>query len=217
MMKFGVRVAIGAIIGLALAVALPLLLGPWWVGALAGGLIGPLAFLATFFLWSADRLDEGYEQVLFDRPNTLVSVVMLVAFAGLAFGAGFLGAGPSGPSPEEQAALAQMEESHAVLERLAGEFTLANEAATKGGDAGDLDADLDEARATRATLQAMEIPESLLPVKGNLQKAASGLENAFNALQKCAGGDGTACLDARVAHADAMRGLQLYAEAKAAF
>lgn len=216
MMKFGVRVAIGAIIGLALAVALPLLLESWWVGALAGGLLGPLAFLATFFIWSADRLDEGYEQVLFDRPNTTLSALMLVAFVGVAFGAGHLASGPAGPSPEEQAALAQMDQEHATLGRLAGEFTVASEARAKGGDPGDLDADLDEARATRAALQAMSVPEPLLEVKGNLQKAASGLENAFDALKKCAEGDNAACLDARIAHADAVRGLSLYEEAKAA-
>lgn len=212
MMKYGVRVALGVVVGLAFALGLTLWLGRWWVGALAGGLLGPVAFLATFFIWSADRPDEGYEQVLFDRPNTVLGGVMMVAFVGLAFGSGWLLSGPAGPTPEEAAALAQMDETHANLTRLAKEYGVAAEAVTKNGDPGDLDADLAQARDARVDLQAMEVPESLAERKAALEKGAKALEGAFAALARCAQGEAPACLDARIGYADATRGLQLYEE-----
>lgn len=217
MMKYGVRVALGAVLGLALSAGLAFWLGSWWIGALAGGLGGPVAFLATFFVWSADRPEEGYEQVLFDRPNTILGGVMLVALSGVAFGVGWIaGPGDAGLDPEEQAALARMDESHGELLRLSKEYATANEARSKGGDPGDLDADADAARDARVALQTLEAPESLAPLQESLLKSAKALEAAFEALKACAAGEEPECLDARIGHADAVRGMQAYAEEKSA-
>jgi hypothetical protein len=215
-MKYGLRVGIGVVLGAALAVGLTTWLDKWWIGALAGGLGGPLVFLATFFAWSADRPEEGYEQVLFDRPNTLLSGVMLVAFVGLAFGAGWLLSPAAGLSPEEQAALAQMDGSRALLGRLADNYAAANAAFIDGQAPGDLAPGLEEAKAAHAALAALEPPESLYGHKEPLLKAARAVEAAFDALGKCVGGDTSACLDARIGHADVVRGLQGYDEVRGA-
>jgi hypothetical protein len=202
-------VGVGVVLGAALAVGLTAWTGAWWMGALAGGLAGPLAFLATFFVWSADRPGEGYEQVLFDRPNTVLSGVMLVAFAGLAFGAGWLAA-PSGPSPGEQAALQQMDASRDGIAGLADAYSASNAAFIKGEAPGDLAPKLQEARDARAALAALEPPASLHGHKDPLLKAATAVEAAFDALGRCVGGDTAACLDARIGHADVVRGLDAY-------
>lgn len=216
-MKYGLRVGIGVVLGAALAVGLTAWLGTWWIGALAGGLGGPLAFLATFFIWSADRPEEGYEQVLFDRPNTVLSGLLLVAFVALAYGTGALW--PSGPSlsPEEQAALAQMDESRGALAQLSNDYGAANDAFTKGEAPGDLAPKLQAAKDARAAVQAMQPPGSMADLKAALMKAASAVEGSFDALGKCVQGDTSACLDARIGHADVVRALQGYDELRAAY
>lgn len=213
-MKYGIRLALGVVVGTALAGGLAWFMQPWWLGAVAGGLFGPLVFLGTFFLWSADRPEEGYEQVLFDRPNTVLSVLMTLAFVGLAFGTTFLA---TGLSPEEQAALARMDGSGATLARLSEDFAAANDAFTKGESPGDLGPKLQEARDAKAAIDGIQASEALAPLKGSLLKAATALESAFDALGKCAAGDTTACLDARLGPVDAARGLQAYDEARAGF
>ncbi|HET6405262.1 MAG TPA: hypothetical protein VFH78_11495, partial [Candidatus Thermoplasmatota archaeon] len=80
MMPYWVRIALGAVLGLATALALWLLVGTPWVTATAASLLAAIGFLGSYFIWSADRLDEGYEQVLFDRPNTIVSAVLIATF-----------------------------------------------------------------------------------------------------------------------------------------
>lgn len=216
MMKYGVRVVLGVLVGLALSVGLTLWLDRWWLGALAGGLGAPLVFLGTFFLWSADRPEEGHEQVLFDRPNTVLSALMLLAFAGLAFGSGAFLAGPA-LSPEEQAALQQMDASRATLARLANAYDTANAAFIEGESPGDLAPGLKDAQDARAALATLEAPASMAGPKAHLLKAASAVEDAFAGLGKCAAGDTAACLDARIGHADATRGIQLYDEARAGY
>lgn len=213
-MKYAVRVGMGIVAGAGLAVGLSLWLDAWWIGALAGGLGGPLVFLATFFLWTADRPEEGYEQVLFDRPNTLLSALMLLAFAGLAYGTGALLAPGTSLSPDEQAALQRMDDSRDAIARLTNAYDAANAAFTKGEAPGDLAPHLKEATDARAALATLDVPEPLGDLKASLLKAASAVEDAFDGLGKCAAGDTAACLDARIAHADAARGLQLYDEGR---
>lgn len=206
-MKFGVRVALGALVGLGLAAGLGWSLDAWWVGAVAGGLGGPLVFLLTFFVWSADRLDEGYEQVLFDRPNTLASAFMALAFAGAAFGAGALH--PSGPSwtPEEEAAFTQVREHESALETAAAGFQQDQKTLADGGQLAleDLDARVATARELRDAAAAMELPESFAPLREPLAAASDALAASYEALRTCADGDTGACVDARVGFADYAR------------
>jgi len=86
MMRYPVRIAIGAGLGLAAVVGFHFVFARWWVGALIAALLGLVGFLGSFFIWSADRLDEGYEQVLFDLKNNIVSLVLVLVLVGASFG-----------------------------------------------------------------------------------------------------------------------------------
>lgn len=211
-MKYGVRVAIGATVGLLLSVGLALWLDAAWIAALAGGLGGPVAFLATFFIWSADRLDEGYEQVLFDKPNSILSGVMLLALVGVALGTGWLAGGPS-VDPAHAAALAAMGEQEGTLAALAAKYETANAAIAAQEDAGDVAGLVTEAAAVRTALDDLEVPADLTPAKDALWESASMLEATLGSLEKCVGGDTGACVDARIGYADYTRSLEAYAEA----
>jgi thiol:disulfide interchange protein len=107
--RYYVRVALGLALG-ALAVAALAFLGVrWWIGAIAGALLALAGFLGSFFLWSADRPEEGYEQVLFDGRNNVHALLLVALLAGAAFGGAHLHRGASAP-PDP--ALATMNKDH---------------------------------------------------------------------------------------------------------
>lgn len=95
MMPYWQRVVLGFLMGLLALLGLWYFVGISWLTAAVAGLVAPLVFLGSFFLFSADRPDEGYEQVLFDRPNTLLALAMIVLMAGAGVASGHLDVGPS--------------------------------------------------------------------------------------------------------------------------
>lgn len=202
MMPYWVRIAIGAVLGLVAAVLLWLFVGVPWVTALAAAILAPLGFLATYFVWSADRLPE-YEQVLFDRPNTLVSAGMLVAFALAGLGTGFLGgAGEAAPTPADELAAMQTEYQ-----------SISDAFADKSADAEATTAALNELRSAADPLYARieALPDG--DGKTALVDAWDYLTLAMTQLKTCAGGDEAKCVDARISASEVQGALARYAEA----
>lgn len=199
-MKFVVRVALGAALGLAAVVGLSFFMEKWWLVGLVGAVTGVVAFLGSFFVWSADRLDEGYEQVLFDLPNSAISLGLVVVLVGAAFGVGLFGSSESSPklSAEDAAAVAAMgaqrEVFHEVLVAYLNEPKSASlaEWATKA----------DAANVATARITA---PDSLADVHAALLEESKTIMDTLSAQQNCNGGDAAACADARIAAADAAR------------
>lgn len=107
MMPFWVRILLGILLGLLALAGLWLGVGVTWVTATVAALVAPLGFLGSFFLWTADQPAKGYEQVLFDRPNTLVSAGMVLAFALAGLSTGLLGAPSDAPEARDVALVAQ--------------------------------------------------------------------------------------------------------------
>lgn len=191
-MKYVVRVVLGLVLGL-LAAGLCWYLGVRWTyGAIAGALLAAIGFLGSFFLWTADRPEDGYEQVLFDMPNNLVTLALVVGMVGASFGGAHLHrGGPSGPDPAQVAA---MDESHDNLTRIYNALQAGNYSSS--------------AAATNASNEIAGIQDTLatLPASAKLDlltNAATALRKALNGIESCT--DDAGCqLAARLAKADAL-------------
>jgi len=191
-MRFGVRILLGAILGLVALVTLWLLGVRTWVVATTAGLLAPIGFLGSFFVWSADRPEAGYEQVLLDAPNTTLSVVMIVLFAGASFGLGFIHFGHGPAAPDEKSQLQQM--------------ALGVQVHVKDFNAGKIKAD--DVTAYVATTKAAA--KNLTLANAALKDAATGLDKSLDDLAKCAaaGANDGACLDARIDASDVLSKLK---------
>lgn len=203
MMSYKVRITIGVVLGLVAAVLLWLFVGVTWATALAGALLAPIGFLGSYFLWSADRPEEGYEQVLFDRPNTVVSSVMLVSFALLGLGTGFLGGGSDAP-PTPADDLHAMRAEYVTLSDAIVAKELAGEEATNA-----LNDLRGEADPLYDRIEAM--PEG--DAKTALIDAWDYLTLAMTQLKTCVAGDEAKCVDARVSASEVQSALARYADA----
>jgi hypothetical protein len=98
-MQYYARVGIGGLLGLLGAIGLAFLVDATWPAALAGALLAAIGFLATFFLWTADRPPspqepQGYEQVLFDPRNLVHLAALALLVAGGAYGWSLMFDGP---------------------------------------------------------------------------------------------------------------------------
>ena len=198
MMPYWLRIAIGAILGLIAAAALWLFVGIPWLTAAVAALLAAVGFLGSYFVWSADRLDEGYEQVLFDRPNTIVASVLIVAFAVAGIGSGFFGgASPAPLAPEERVAFL-----YADYQRAADAFT------KQEVDADATSATMDELRveSDRIAIELEALPES--EERAALIEANDGLALAMDAMKACVAGEKSQCMDARLMAADAKGALE---------
>lgn len=197
MMPYWLRVAMGAILGLFAAGALWLLVGIPWLTATVAALLAAGGFLGSYFVWSADRLPE-YEQVLFDRPNTIVASVLIVAFAAAGIGTGFLGAGAPAPmAPEDRVAFLYADYQHA-----ADAFT------KQEADAEATIATMEELRveSDRIALELEALPGS--EVRDHLVEANDMLALAMDSMKACASGEKSQCMDARLTAADAKAALE---------
>lgn len=222
-MRYLVRVAIGLLLGALVAVPLAMFVHVLWWAAGFGALAAAVGFLGSFFLWTADRPasgdDPGYEQVLFDRPNTLVSLGLVLVLAGSVVGYGVVAA--SSLSPEVEAALAQVEADQARLDALAAAYGKASTEHAEGKRPGaDISSDLVvvriDARKLAADVKAYEHPAELAALDAALAKGADAMASAIDALNKCVMGDEAMCVEARVAYADAARTGQALADERAA-
>ena len=198
-MRFVVRIVIGAVLGI-LALAVMAIFGVrWWIVALTSGLLAPLAFLGTFFLWSADRPDLGYEQVLFDAPNTTFSIIMLVVLAGASFGFTHIHFGGSAA-----AAIAPTEAAQVALIHIASDAQKQKGAADKG-DVKTINAFLLTARAQVAALA------NVTKTDPALQTATDNLSTGLNELGNCAASpQSDACVSAQVDLGGVLRELTKY-------
>lgn len=211
-MRYHARFGIGLLVGLLPACGVAFLTPSAWPVALTGALLAALGFLATFFVWDADRPPSdlepnGYEQVLFDGRNSLHAGLLVVLFVGATFGhAALFAPEASGPAPAAEAASSPaLDLAQADLVALSDAFVAAHDAFAAGEDAGDLHAQTDIATALRLDIQAQEVDEALSTRQADLMDAASFLALAFEELQAClAAGEG-ACLGARLAHSDALK------------
>jgi hypothetical protein len=192
--RYYARVALGAVLGLAAVGVLWFLGVRWWIGAIAGALLGGMGFLGSFFLWSADRPSEGYEQVLFDGRNNAHALLLLVVLVGASFGGSYLHRAPAAAPGPDAAALAAMDAGHDNMTRIynaiqSGNYTSAAAAADAGA----------QVQAIQAALSAM--PAS---AKGDLLKtAANALQTALDEFKGCS--DAAGCgLAGRLAKADAI-------------
>lgn len=195
MMPYWARISIGAVFGLVAAVCLWLFVGIAWLTAVAAALVAAVGFLGSYFVWSADRLPE-YEQVLFDRPNTLVAAVLVVAFAGLGFGTGYLG-DDAPPTPADRVHML-----YNAYQNNADAF------AKQELDAEALVATLDALRveSDRVALELEALPEG--DERDALTAANDALALAMDAMKACAGGTSGECMNARLSAADAQAALE---------
>ena len=195
MMPYWIRILIGALLGLAAAVALWLFVGIAWLTATVAALLAAVGFLGSYFIWSADRLPE-YEQVLFDRPNTIVTAVLLVTFAAAGFGTGFLGGSGGDLTPTDRVAILYADYQH-----VADAYT------SDEADAETTIAALTDLRveSDRIALEVEALPEG--DERDNLASANDALALAMDSLKACAGGENGQCLDARLFAADAKTAL----------
>ena len=192
MMPYWLRVTIGVILGVTGAVLMWLVVGKTWMTATVGAILAPLGFLLTYFIWSADRPADGYEQVLFDRPNTIVSVVLLATLGLAGVGTGFLGHASGPPSVADQTAA------------LYAHYQSASDAySKKSADGAATTAKVAQLRTEAATLATAidAMPDS--NAKTALKAAAASLTSAMDSLDACIGGSNGKCVDARLAAADA--------------
>jgi hypothetical protein len=113
-MRYAVRVGIGVGLGLAAIVAFHFFVHTWWVAGLLAALLGLIGFLGSFFIWTADRPEEGYEQVLFDMKNNVVSLVLVALLVGGAFGVAHVWAPKAAAAPLDPA-VAAMNTQHDKL------------------------------------------------------------------------------------------------------
>lgn len=197
MMPYWARILIGIVLGFAAAIALWLFVGIAWLTATLAALLAGLGFLGSFFIWSADRLPE-YEQVLFDRRNSLVAGVLIVAFAAAGFGTGFLG-GSGSLAP--LAPIERVSFLYADYQGAADAFT------SQTADAEATTARIADLRieSDRIALELEALPEG--EERDNLVAANDALALAMDALTACAAGEKPQCMDARFLAADAKSAL----------
>jgi hypothetical protein len=199
-MAYWMRIALGALLGLGALVGLWLGPGIGWLTAIVASLVALLGFLGSYFVVSADRPSEGYEQVLFDKPNTLVAIVLALTFAGAGFSTGFLGRSDAPSSVGERATLL-----YAQYQSDANAYSAAQ----------DKDAAKDAALAQMTTLRGdsdlLNVDIEALPEgdtqKTDLMKANDDLAIAIDSMVACIGGDLEACKAARFAAADVQSSL----------
>ena len=192
-MQYYVRVAIGFALGALIAVGFALFTGRFVPAGALGAALGVAGFLATFFVWSADRLPE-YEQVLFDGRNVVHCLVMVALLVGVAFGSTFLHHSPAPVDPT----LAKMDADHDRLTRVYNDI-----------EAGKLDAaGVASAKTSVAdiTKELATFPDS--PKLALLDKAAKAVTSGLDAYDKC--GD-KLCQAATLALLDARKPLNDYA------
>lgn len=193
-MRYVVRVVLGAFLGLLAVVSLGWIGLSWWIGATAGALLALAGFLGSFFVWSADRPEEGYEQVLFDLPNNAVAATMIVAFVGLAFAGGHWLGGASAPAEDAAAALARSQDSQALF--------ILNQYYDPQGPQLDAAA-TQEAQATVKALQAALAGAPDSEGKASRVQMVDNLAKGLDAWTAC--GHKAPCLDAQFAFLDAQR------------
>lgn len=196
MMPYWLRIAIGAGLGAAAGIALWLFVGIAWVTATGAALLAAIGFLGSYFVWSADRLPE-YEQVLFDRPNTIVAGVLVVAFALAGVGTGLLGGDAAPPTPAESVSIL-----YARYQNGADAFV------SKTADGAATTALLDElaAESQRLAPEIAALPDS--SARAALIEANEHLASAIGALKACVAGESAKCLDARISAADAVNAIE---------
>lgn len=199
-MRFLVRVAMGVGLGLAAVVGLSFLM-KWWIVAILGALLALVGFLGSFFVWSADRPEEGYEQVLFDKPNSILSGVLVLAFVGAAFGMGWLlepvDEGPNLP-PAEAAAVSSMNAERVKLHDVLVLYL--ND--PKSAKVSDWSKQADESKAAVAQITA---PDRLQPLLTPLKSLAESLSAILAVQARCNQGDSNACVDAQIGRGDLSR------------
>lgn len=192
-MQYYVRVAIGFVLGAALAAGFALFTGKWVAAGAMGAGVGVAGFLATFFVWSADRLPE-YEQVLFDGRNNLHALGLAALLVGVAFGSVNL----YKPDAPVDPVLLQMDADHDALTHLYNEIQ-----AAKLDDAGVADA-----RKTVADVQG-HLPDFPEGDHANfLTTAAKAIASALDKYEECGY---ESCQAANLALLDAKRPLNDYA------
>lgn len=200
-MRFLVRVAMGVGLGLVAVISLSFVISRWWIVAILGALLALVGFLGSFFVWTADRPEEGYEQVLFDKPNSIVSGVMVLAFVGAAFGMGWLlepvDEGPVLP-PEEAAAVASMNEQRVKLHDVLVLYLKD----PKSDQVADWSAQAGEAKEAVA---ALTVPDRLQPMLTPLEDLAEGLSAVLLVQSRCNAGETAACVDAQIGRGELTR------------
>src|ERR1051325_2078121 len=199
-MRFLVRVAIGAGLGLAAAIGLSFVMR-WWIVAILAVLLALVGFLGSFFLWSADRPQEGYEQVLFDKPNSIVSGVMAVAFVAAAFGMGWLlepvDQGPSLP-PAEVAAVSSMNAERVKLHDVLVLYL-------KEPKSSKVPEWSKAANESKAAVAKLTVPDRLQPMLTPLKSLSESLSAVLAVQVRCNAGESRACVDAQIGRGDLSR------------
>ena len=198
-MKWFVRLAIGVFLGALAALGLSFFLHGWMIPAAAGALLGVIGFLGSFFLWSADlppspENPQGYEQVLFDLPNSIASVALIGGIVALAFFLPF--DAPAGPS--DAAYLAARDPLLADLETLHDNFAQLRDDYGSGAIAADaFSAELQKARTASRELyveaKALAPPASREAEVLHLRVAAEQLSAAIESMDLCVSGIEARC------------------------
>ena len=200
-MSWWTRLGLGAGLGLVAALALGWLLDGWAIPAAVGALLAAIGFLGSFFVWSADvppspENPEGYEQVLFDGPNVVASLLVVAGVVALAF---FVRFDATAPAAEDHSAYVAQQDAVAKDLESMREYVVAERATRAEGKVSDADhraalKDLSDAvRAIENDLDALEPPEAFVLSVERLDDAVAGLLDAIALLDSCAAGNAGDC------------------------
>jgi hypothetical protein len=169
-----------------------------WAIAVAA-LLAPIGFLASFFLWTADRPQDGYEQVLFDVPNLLTSLALVGVLVGAGWGGGVL----LRPHPIDPNDVPYFEQ-RAELTTLAKQYQKDKDAYA-AGDLPKSPTDVFAEHKEHAQTIVLKVktlhdaaPERFEP----LLKAANALAEVTSQMDACAAAGDKSCDGARFAMAD---------------
>lgn len=190
-MNWWARVGIGAGLGLGTTLGSAFFLEGWMIPAAAGAAIAAIGFLATFFIFNPDiaptpEYPEGYEQVLFDKPNIIASSALVVLMVSLAFFVRF----DVDPGPDPAAYMAERDAMILDLE----DFRILYEAQKAQYEAGTLakadyqvalQAQVNDLRPMVERVETMEVPEQYADDFATLAEATVSLYQAFEARDFC--------------------------------
>lgn len=207
-MKWHVRVSLGAGLGLASTLVLGFLLDGWIAPASVGALLAVVGFLGSFFVWSADipptpENPHGYEQVLFDRPNTVTSGILIAAMVLLGLFVPF----DAEPEVDVSAYLASEDAVAADLDALYVGYANGLHAYDAGTVTADAFRDtLTSDRATALALledaRALTPPDAYAETAKSLRVAAEQLSASMESMDLCLSGIEPRCQMARDRLAD---------------
>ena len=190
-MNWWARVGIGGGLGLVTTLGSAFFLDGWMIPAAAGAAVAAIGFLATFFIFNPDiaptpEYPEGYEQVLFDKPNNIASGALIVLMLTLAFFVRFdvdPGPDPAAYLAERNGMITDLEDFRILYEEQVAQFNAG--ALSKADYQVALQAQVNDLRPFVDRIETMDVPDQFADDFEALANATVSLYQAFEARDFC--------------------------------